>query len=254
MRGGRRTYASAARTGKRFSSRRRSRFSPCGCRLKVCSRRDSIHHKKWRSKARPTVAGIMKVTNHIFLLGLLISASFGYGAAPVNIELVEVNKIWDKAPHNAFTDLARWNERFYCVFREGRGHVSTDGKIRILQSKDGNVWESAALVAFESYDLRDAHLSVTPDGKLMLLGGAAPRKRENVSAPTGSFVSFSEDGGSWTKPQIVVEPGRWMWCVTWHKGKAYGISYAAGEGMPYLELLRGDNGTAYRGFVHKLFG
>ena len=196
----------------------------------------------------------MKVTNHIFLLGLLISASFGYGTAPVNIELVEVNKIWDKAPHNAFTDLARWNERFYCVFREGRGHVSTDGKIRILQSKDGNVWESAALVAFESYDLRDAHLSVTPDGKLMLLGGAAPRKQDNVSAPTGSFVSFSEDGGSWTKPQIVVEPGRWMWCVTWHKGKAYGISYAAGERMPYLELLMSDNGTEYRCYVDKLFG
>jgi hypothetical protein len=186
----------------------------------------------------------------LFLMG----AASVFGAMPVTVELVEVKKIWDEAPHNAFTDLARWNERFYCAFREGRGHVSTDGKIRILQSKDGNDWESAALVTLEGYDLRDAHLSVTPDGRLMLLGGAAPRKQDNQSVPTGTFASFSEDGKSWTKPQIVVEPGRWLWCVTWHKGKAYGVSYAAGERMPYLELLVSENGTDYQCHVDKLYG
>jgi len=177
-----------------------------------------------------------------------------FGAVPVTVELVEVKKIWDMAPHSAFTDLVRWNERFYCAFREGRGHVSTDGRIRILQSKEEGVWESAALVALEGYDLRDAHLSVTPDGRLMLLGGAAPRKEDNQSAPTGTFASFSEDGKSWTKPQIVVEPGRWLWCVTWHKEKGYGVSYAAGERMPYLELLVSENGTDYGCHVDKLYG
>ncbi len=177
-----------------------------------------------------------------------------FGAVPVSVELVEVKKIWDEAPHSAFTDLVRWNGTFFCAFREGRGHVSTDGKIRILQSQDGNDWESAALVALEGYDLRDAHLSVTPDERLMLLGGAAPRKQDNQSAPTGTFASFSEDGQSWTKPQIVVEPGRWLWCVTWHKGKAYGVSYAAGERMPYLELLVSENGTEYQCHVDKLYG
>jgi hypothetical protein len=166
----------------------------------------------------------------LFLMGVLPA----FGAAPVTVKLVEVKKIWDRAPHSAFTDLARWKKMFYCAFREGRGHVSTDGKIRILQSQDGNDWESAALVTLEGYDLRDAHLSVTPDGRLMLLGGAAPRKQDNQSAPTGTFASFSEDGKSWTKPQIVVEPGRWLWCVTWHKGKAYGVSYAARKGCRIL--------------------
>jgi hypothetical protein len=185
---------------------------------------------------------------------LFVWAANAFGAVPVSVELVEVKKIWDKAPHSAFTDLARWNNSFYCAFREGRGHVSTDGKIRILQSQDGNDWESAALVTLEGYDLRDAHLSVTPDGRLMLLGGAAPRKEDNQRAPTGTFASFSEDGKSWTKPQIVVEPGRWLWCVTWHKGKAYGVSYAAGERMPYLELLVSENGTDYECHVDKLYG
>ncbi|MHC4283463.1 MAG: sialidase family protein [Planctomycetota bacterium] len=152
---------------------------------------------------------------YVFVVTFLIVASVAFGAEPVTVELVEVKKIWDGAPHSAFTDLVRWNKRFYCAFREGRGHVSTDGNIRILHSKDGSVWESAALVVLEGYDLRDAHLSVTPDGRLMLLGGAAPRKQDNQSAPTGTFVCFSKDGKLWTKPQIVVEPGRWLWCVTW---------------------------------------
>ena len=196
----------------------------------------------------------MKRKLYVSAISFFVWMASAFGAVPVTVELVEVKKIWDMAPHSAFTDLVRWNERFYCAFREGRGHVSTDGRIRILQSKEEGVWESAALVALEGYDLRDAHLSVTPDGRLMLLGGAAPRKEDNQSAPTGTFASFSEDGKSWTKPQIVVEPGRWLWCVTWHKEKGYGVSYAAGERMPYLELLVSENGTDYGCHVDKLYG
>ena len=196
----------------------------------------------------------MKRKFYASVILFIVWAASAFGAVPITVELVEVNKIWDRAPHSAFTDLARWNERFYCAFREGRGHVSTDGRIRILQSKDGNAWESAALIALEGYDLRDAHLSVTPDGRLMLLGGAAPRKKDNQSAPTGTFVCFSKDGRQWTEPRIEVEPGRWLWCVTWHKGKAYGVSYAAGERMPYLELLVSENGVDYKCHVDKLYG
>lgn len=183
-------------------------------------------------------------------------------AAPVAVELVEVRKIWDQAPHNAFTDLVRWNEAFYCAFREGRGHVSTDGKIRVLESRDADTWVSAALISLEGYDLRDAHLSVTPDGmiwapRLMLVGGAAPRKQDNQSAATGTFVSFGtfwKGGTHWTEPQIVVEPGRWLWCVTWNKGRAYGVSYTAGKGDDrYLDLLVSDDGIHYEPHVPRLF-
>ncbi|MGH9844776.1 MAG: hypothetical protein ACREEM_39160 [Blastocatellia bacterium] len=34
--------------------------------------------------------------------------------------LVSVERIWDRAPHNAFTDLAEFNGRLYCAFREGQ--------------------------------------------------------------------------------------------------------------------------------------
>jgi hypothetical protein len=172
----------------------------------------------------------------------------------VEAKLVELAKIWDEAPHNAFTDLIRWKDSFYCVFRQGKGHVSSDGAIRVLKSKDASSWEPMALVTLDGYDLRDPHVSVTPDNTLMLLGGAAPRKQDNQSTPTGTFVCFSKDGQHWTEPRIVIEPGRWLWRVTWHKAKAYGVSYAAPEGMPYLDLLTSSDGVSYEQHVARLFG
>jgi len=190
-----------------------------------------------------------------FCVALLLIVSPDVSAdAPIEAELVELAKIWDEAPHNAFTDLIRWKDSFYCVFRQGRGHVSCDGAIRVLKSKDASSWEPMALVTLDGYDLRDPHVSVTPDNSLMLLGGAAPRKQDNQSVPTGTFVCFSKDRQHWTEPRIVIEPGRWLWRVTWHKAKAYGVSYAAGKGHPYVDLLVSSDGVNYEPHVARLFG
>ena len=55
-------------------------------------------------------------------------------------EIVDVRKIWDRAPHNAFTDLIRFKDRWLCVFREGKAHVSPDGVLSVLSSSDGDTW------------------------------------------------------------------------------------------------------------------
>ena len=185
---------------------------------------------------------------------IMIHAVSAAASSPVQVELLGVKKIWDRAPHNAFTDLVFWHDRFYCAFREGRGHVSTDGRIRILCSSDADTWQSAGLSELAGYDLRDAHLSVTPDGSLMLLGGASPREKDGQSAPTGSFVAFSKDGAVWSKAKIVVEPGRWLWSVAWQEGKVYGVSYPAFSqaAEPWLQLLTSDDGAAFRPLVPKL--
>jgi hypothetical protein len=190
----------------------------------------------------------------LFLIAALLFAPTPVVADPPSIELIDAAQIWDDAPHSAFTDLIFWQGRFICAFREGRAHVSSDGKIRILTSPDGKDWQSAAVVELADFDLRDAGLSVAPDGRLMLIGGAAARKRDNESAPTGTFVAFSEDSHHWTEPRIVVEPGRWLWRLTWHDNAAYGVAYAAGDGHPYSSLLVTDDGTSYRQLVPKLLG
>src|SRR5262249_50186266 len=85
----------------------------------------------------------------------------------------EVRQIWDQAPHHALTDLIRFRDRWYCAFREGTGHASGACTIRVLVSDDGEKWTPAAVLATKDVDLRDPKLSLTPDGRLMLLGGAA---------------------------------------------------------------------------------
>jgi len=147
-----------------------------------------------------------------------------------------VIKIWDKAPHSAFTDLIKFKGRYFCAFREGTGHIpekdgSGDGEIRILVSKDGVAWESAALLTKKGFDLRDAKLSVTPDGRLMVVMGGSIYDKADLKGRI-TQVSFSDKQGEhFSDPQpISVEPGirsdvDWLWRVTWHKKTGYGVIY-----------------------------
>jgi hypothetical protein len=163
--------------------------------------------------------------------------------APVAAEVVEVTKIWDHAPHNAFTDLVRFKDQWYCAFREGDAHVSPDGKLRVISSTDGKQWESAALLDHPTHDLRDACLSQTPDGRLMLLGGAQLAK--DGQHPTGTVVSFSEDGQMWTPPELVLPLPQWLWRVTWHAGMAYGMSYGGNDSQKHYALQTTVDGLQY---------
>src|SRR5690242_1967499 len=103
----------------------------------------------------------------IWLLITLLSAR---GESP---RLVSVRKIWDQGQHNAFTDLIRFRGEWFATFRESGDHVAGDGKIRVLRSKDGDRWESAALLEEEGIDLRDPKLSMTPGGGLMIVAGGS---------------------------------------------------------------------------------
>src|SRR5436305_2048927 len=90
----------------------------------------STHARVERGKVWCNVCGM----RFIYLTALLVSTSLLAMATPPKTELISVKKIWDQAPHCAFTDLAYWRGHFVCAFREGRAHVATDGKIRVLSS------------------------------------------------------------------------------------------------------------------------
>jgi hypothetical protein len=139
--------------------------------------------------------------------------------------LVSAERIWDQAPHNAFTDLVRYQDQWFCTFREGDAHVGGDGKIRVLTSADGDKWTSAALLAEVGIDLRDPKLSLTVDNQLMLVAGGSVYGGTTTLKAMQPRVSFSFDGRTWTTPRRVLEEGHWLWRVTWHEGRAYGVSY-----------------------------
>ena len=173
-------------------------------------------------------------------------------AADPKPELIATKRIWDAAPHNAFTDLVRWQGKLYCAFREGQGHAGDIGKLRIIVSENGDRWESAGLLSMAEFDLRDAALSVMPDGRLMVLGGA--QQNRDGKRQTGTFVSFSSDGKDFSEPRIVMPLGRWLWRVTWHGDTAYGVSYGTNDNRPYSALHKTKDGIHYETVTNELLG
>ncbi|WP_018628701.1 hypothetical protein [Niabella aurantiaca] len=167
-------------------------------------------------------------------------------------------KIWDLAPHSAFTDLVRFNNAFYCVFRESASHTSHDGRIRILRSVDGNTWTSVrwfqkAPEGPYSIDLRDPKISVTPDNRLMVLVDVEYWLNNNGTYTRQNFrpcVSYSDAQGTVfddLQSCSVYNPGLstasyWIWRVSWNRnGEGYGFDYINSP----LTLLRTADGKAY---------
>ena len=186
------------------------------------------------------------------LVRLLLLGVTAYPAAAADnkVELLEVRKIWDRAPHNAFTDLVRFKGRWFCVFREGAAHASPDGALRVITSKDGLDWTSAALLTRRGADLRDAKITITPDNQLMLSGAAALQQPAPLKHQ--SLAWFSQDGRKWSEPVEIGDPNVWLWRVTWHRNTAYSIGYdTAAE--KFVRLYTSGNGRQFDTLLPNLF-
>ena len=183
---------------------------------------------------------------------LPIAAAPGAADPPGVAELLGIRMIWNQAPHNAFTDLVRFKDRWFCTFREGTGHVSHDGKLRVITSADGDAWTSAALLTApgELPDLRDPKITVTPDGRLMLTGAAALRTVSPSRHQT--YAWFSSDGKDWSAPVAIGEPDVWLWRVAWHKGAAWGVGYGTARDA-FTRLYRSTDGRRFEIILPRLF-
>lgn len=189
----------------------------------------------------------------IILLGLgLICSSVFSQIQNINYT---VDKIWDEAPHNAFTDLIQYHGKYFCTFREAIGHVplkdgTGDGKIRLLMSEDGEKWESVLLLEKDGVDLRDPKLSIMPDGRLMVLIGASIYK-EGVRMEHIQYVSFTDEELSFSEMQKVnldrtIQSNiNWLWRVTWSNKEGYGIVYRTEEPDWTVFLVKTSDGINY---------
>ncbi|RUL83114.1 exo-alpha-sialidase [Tautonia sociabilis] len=179
-------------------------------------------------------------------------------AAPLDdaARLIEARRIWDEAPHCAFTDLIRFDGRWLCTFREGQRHVSPDGAIRVIASEDGERWEPIARLTSASADLRDPKLCTSPDGRLMLTAAAALHDPGDGGRHQ-TLAWFSQDGASWDGPHPIGRRGDWLWRVSWHDGTPYSVGYSTEADRParVARLYRGADGRAdaFEAIVDPLF-
>jgi hypothetical protein len=192
----------------------------------------------------------MKISRVVLFLLVSISGAPA-DEAKGGAALVEVRKIWDRSPHNAFTDLVRFDANWFCVFREGTAHVSPDGALRVITSKDGKDWVSAALVTRPDSDLRDAKLTITPDHRLMLTGAAA--LHQPAPFKHQSLAWFSKDGQEWSEPVKIGDPNVWLWRVVWHRKTAYSIGYDTAAER-FVRLYTSGDGRQFDTLVPHLFG
>ena len=165
-------------------------------------------------------------------------------------QAVEAHKIWDSAPHNAFTDLLRFKDQWLCVFREGSDHVSPDGAIRVIASSDGTTWTPLARLTSPTADLRDPKITITPSGLLMLTAAGAlhqPAKHHHQT-----YAWFSKDGRDWCQPYQIGDPDMWLWRVTWHRGTAYSLAYSTTtKGL--VRLYKSTDGRRFETLADDLF-
>ena len=100
--------------------------------------------------------------------------------------------------------------------------------------------------------MRDAKISVTPDGRLML-NGAAMRANEEVRYR--SLAWFSKDQGkTWTEGVEIGDPGFWLWRVGWHQQQAYSFGYLTVRDREkrFLRLYVSDNGRDFRHHIAQI--
>ncbi len=178
------------------------------------------------------------------------------------LRTVESKKIWDRAFHNAFVDLIYFKGNLLCTFREGDGHVTgKKGKIRVLQSSDGEEWKSLALLTKAGIDLRNAKFSVRPDSLLMLTGLGTDYRKAVYEWFT--WVSYSADGETWTPPRRVrgIPSNNWFYDLSWQGEFGYAMPLMAGTdplsgkvqgGKRRMALFRTSDGMNYEQWTDTL--
>lgn len=166
--------------------------------------------------------------------------------------IISVDRIWDRAEHNAFTSLVDYNNKLYCAFREGAGHVSDiNGTIRVIASDDdGQNWYSVAHLFEQGVDLRDPQLSITPDNRIMLNIGGSIYKAGKLEGMKPK-VSFSDNKGKkFSIPQnISIDESirtdkDWLWKATWNDDICFATAYQPDKEKS-VQLLRSNDGINY---------
>ena len=152
---------------------------------------------------------------------------------------MRVRCLWNQSPHNAFTDLCRWQNRFWLIFREGGDHASADGRLRLLTSADGEDWASHHLFQLENTDLRDPKLMVLPSGALAVLAGGV----HQLGDPhLRSYLWVLEEDDLWSGPRPIAERDYWVWRLCWHGEQGLGIGYGSVGGTSHVRLYRTTTG------------
>jgi hypothetical protein len=163
----------------------------------------------------------------LFLLSLCaMSALAPAQQATFTATLDSVEKIWDRGKHNAFTDLTRFQNLWYCCCRESDAHVGGDGKVRVLASYDTKTWSPVALIEEAGTDLRDPKFCLTSEGRMFIVAGGSKYEGTTFKGRQPRIIT-STDGKHWSVPNKALGEGDWLWQAILDPTdkRYYGVAY-----------------------------
>ncbi len=154
----------------------------------------------------------------------------------------EVRKVFANGKHNAFTAFVRFRGELWLAFRSGADHNSGDGDIVVLRSRDAKSWTEALRLNVEPDD-RDPQFVATE--RRLFLYDPAMRGPDLTT-----YVTTTDDGEKWTKPQPVYEPRFIIWKPRVHDGRFYSAAHkkdevSGGKGRE-VHLVRSDDGLDWK--------
>ena len=169
------------------------------------------------------------------------------------MELIETQNVYGDGHHNAWTDLALFQDRWYVFFKSGWWHAQPGHRPVYARSTDltASEWEKprgiAPLDNLQLMGSGPAKFFVWQE-QLWAVVDMAMQPEPNLATPPGrathsqAFVMHSPDGLIWSEPRPVFERGQYLWRVQVHGGSLYAalfeISY---ERNRDIWLLRSDD-------------
>lgn len=159
--------------------------------------------------------------------------------------------------HNAFTDIAYHNGRFYVAFREGNTHFfRRDNQdeithIKIISSTDFKNWDKYWLLRYDNYwtDYRDPFFYKS-NGKLFVGSFAVQGQghgQEFETLTKSWFFNFiwTLDNENWTQVGNFQDNRNTIWSTLEHNGITYGFAYHAVTFHYYLSIYKTIDGKTW---------
>jgi len=176
----------------------------------------------------------MVLTRRVVLLPLVLVSCpalsglvLAQDSAPPKVRVQSVRRLFHNGEHNAFTDLVRFQDRYYLAFRscpDGHG-VHPTSSIIVLVSDDAKSWEEAHRFRVPQRDTRDPHFLVFRDKLFVYTGtwycGDSSPADYKMNQHLG-YAAWTTDGRNWQSPVMLEGTyGHYVWRAATYGDKAY---------------------------------
>jgi hypothetical protein len=178
------------------------------------------------------------------------------------VNVSQVRRVFDNGQHNAFTDLIRWQGRFWLTFRScPDGHmVHPSSSIVVLSSEDTRDWKREHQFSVPLRDTRDPHFLSFQDRLFVYTGTwysgeqTLPRDQYDLNKHLG-YAVWTADGRTWSSPQWLEGTyGHYIWRAATWDGRAYlcarrnrGFAQVYGEReLVQSAMLESEDGLIWR--------